>query len=496
MRFVQNFPFACILLTLICAVVSSVLSGRAARRLTTALILAVTAMTLCVFVDTLVTGESYVYRMGHYPAPWGNEIRAGSLEALSLLVFLVVLLLAFMGGVRRSEQELEKSKYNIFCILIDLMLLALLALVYTNDLFTAYVFIEINTIASAGMVMSRQTGHALVGGVRYLIMNLLGSSLFLVGVVLLYSISGHLLMPNIRESVAVLASTGAYHEPLTIVVGLITVGLAMKSALFPFETWLPMAYSSATPMGSALMSSLVSKGYIFLLIKIYARVIGLDVVRQLGIFDVLFIYGVAGMIVGSLNAVRAKQGRMMIAYSSVAQIGYVFAGIGLGTQMGLICAMWHMMAHALTKSMLFIANNALRTASGGSNLRKDLRGAFYRSPLAAVAFTLGGVNLVGVPLLSVFVTKLTLAQAAIEVGGRHMIIALTAMVLSTVLNALYFLGTSASFFSPREGVQEERVKPGRLVTISLAGFIAANLVFGILSGNVIALLADGLIKFV
>ena len=224
--------------------------------------------------------------------------------------------------------------------------------------------------------------------------------------------------------------------------------------------------------------------------------IGLDVVRQLGIFDVLFIYGVAGMIVGSLNAVRAKQGRMMIAYSSVAQIGYIFAGIGLGTQMRPICAMWHMMAHALTKSMLFIANSALREASGGSNLRKDLRGVFYRSPLAAAAFTLGGVNLVGVPLLSVFVTKLTLAQAAIEVGGRHMIIVLSAMVISTVLNALYFLGTSASFFSPREGVREERVKPGRLVTISLAGFIAANLVFGILSGNVIALLADGLIKFV
>ena len=496
MRLVQNFPFACILLTLICAVVSSVLTGRAARKLTGALIAAVTAMTACVLADALRTGESYVYLMGHYPAPWGNEIRAGALEALVMLVFCFVLLFAFLGGVRRSEAELEKSKYNIFCILVDLALLSLLALVYTNDLFTAYVFIEINTIAAAGLIMSRQNGHALVGGVRYLIMNLLGSSLFLVGVVLLYTISGHLLMANIRESVASLAASGAYHVPLAVVIGLISVGLAMKCALFPFDTWLPAAYGNSTPMASAILSSLVSKGYIFLLIKIYVRVIGLDVVSQLGIFDVLFIYGALGMVIGSVNAVRAKTGRMMVAYSSVAQIGYIFAAIGLGTPAGLICALWHMMAHALTKAMLFVANDALNAASGGTNLRADLRGAFYRSPLAATAFTLGGVNLVGIPLLSVFITKLTMAQAAIDVGGRRTVIALIALAISTLLNAQYFLGTSASFFSPRERTQEQRVAPGLLVSVSLIGFIAANLLLGFLSGNVLAVLGDGLAKFV
>ena len=253
MRLVQNFPFACILLSLICAVVSSVLSGKAARRLTQFLILAVTAMTACVLVDTLKTGESYVYLMGHYPAPWGNEIRAGALEAACMLVFCVVLMCAFTGGLSRAMQELEESKFNIFCILTDLCLLSLLALVYTNDLFTAYVFIEINTIAAAGLVMMRQNGHALVGGVRYLIMNLLGSSLFLIGVVLLYTITGHLLMANISESVAQLAASGAYRVPLTVVVGLMSVGLAMKCALFPFDTWLPGAYQNATTTASAIL---------------------------------------------------------------------------------------------------------------------------------------------------------------------------------------------------------------------------------------------------
>lgn len=495
MRLVQNFPFACILLSLMCAVISSVLSGKNARRVTLFLILAVTGMSACVLADTLVHGGSYVYRMGHYSAPWGNEIRVGALECASMVIFCLVLLFSFLGGTSRSFQQLEMSKYNIYCIFTDLCLLSLLAMVYTNDLFTAYVFIEINTLAAAGLVMMRQTGRSLVGGVRYLIMNLVGSNLFLVGVVLLYTITGHLLMANIHERIEQLMATGVYHVPLTVVVGLMSVGLAMKCALFPFDTWLPGAYSNATPAASAVLSSIVSKGYIFLLIKIYVRVLGLDVVRELGILDVLFVFGVIGMIAGSVSAVRAKTGRMMIAYSSVAQIGYIYAAIGLGTDAAIVCAVWHMLAHSLTKSMLFISNDVLCDASGGSILRADLRGAFYRSPLAAIAFTLGAANLTGVPLLPVFVTKLTMAQAAVQVGGRHMFLALGALAISTVLNAAYLLGTAALLFSPREGEKEAPHGVALTTRMGLAGFTLANLLLGFLSWPILSVLTSGMANF-
>ena len=89
--------------------------------------------------------------MGHFPAPWGNEIRVGVLETVSLTVFLLVILFSFLGGMRRSEKDIEPTKYNIYCILTDLTMLSLIALVYTNDLFTAFVFIEINTLAAAGL---------------------------------------------------------------------------------------------------------------------------------------------------------------------------------------------------------------------------------------------------------------------------------------------------------------------------------------------------------
>lgn len=496
MQLVQNFPFACILLTLICAVITSVLKGGAARRMTLFVISAVTVMTACVMVYTLETGDSYVYLMGHFPAPWGNEIRAGALETVMMMVFCLVILFSFLGGLGRSILQIEASKYNIYCIMVDLTLLSLLALVYTNDLFTGYVFIEINTLAAAGLVMIRQNGKSLVAAVRYMIMNLLGSSLFLIGVVLLYAITGHLLMQNLHESIAVLAASGEYREPLTMAVALMTVGLSMKSALFPFDTWLPGAYSNSTPTASAILSSIVSKGYIFLLIKVYCRVIGFDVVVSLGVCDVLFVFGAIGMVMGSINAMRAKTVRMMIAYSSVAQIGYIYLALGMASGAGVLCALWHVAAHAATKSMLFISSAELDEASGGTHLRADLRGGFYRSPLAASAFALGGANLVGIPMLGVFMTKLMLSQAAIDAGGKHMVAALIVLAISTLLNAQYFLGTAVDLFTPRhDGKAVVRTRPQALTAAGIAGFIALNLVLGFFAKDILAALAAGLARF-
>ena len=498
MAFVQNLPFISILLTLIVAVITSVIGRRKAIWVTTALITAVTAMTVCVLMYVLRTGESYVYMMGHFPAPWGNEIRIGVMEALMMTVFCFVMLFSFVGGMLPSIREIEGTKYNIYCILVDLLLLALQALVYTNDLFTAFVFIEINTLAAAGLVMMRQKGRNLVAGVRYMMMNLVGSSLFLFGIVILYSITGHLLMVNIRESVAALAASGEYKIPLTIVVAMVTVGLALKSALYPFEKWLPGAYSNATPSVAAMLSSLVSKGYIFLLIKFYVRVIGFEVICSMGILDILFILGMLGMIMGSLSAVRAKTTRLMIAYSSVAQIGYIFTAIGLRSEIGIICALWHSAAHAATKSMLFVSCAEMDDACGGTHLRKHLKGAFYHSPLLALAFSLGAVNLVGVPLLSVFMTKITLVQAAIDVGGRHMGLVLVAVAISTLLNAIYFLGTTVNLFTPtKEGdeVLRPTVRKNPFTSVGLIGLIVLNLAMGLLSQPFLSALAEGLKNF-
>ena len=291
MDFVQNFPAISILLCLFAGIISSGLRGRAARYVNTALILIVAFLSACTLDYVVGTGEAFVYVMGRFPAPWGNEIRAGVLEAFMALFFSVIMLLSMWGGRKKLDDEIEGGKVFLYYVLIDLLLSSLLALVYTNDLFTAYVFVEINTIAACGLIMIRQNGRTIEAAARYMIMSLLGSGLLLMGICMLYDLTGHLLMSNISEQIAVISATGQYRIPLLVTIALMSVGLAIKSALFPFHAWLPDAYGYSTVSSAAILSSLVSKGYIFLLIKIIYRVIGFDIFNNSRIIDVLFIFG-------------------------------------------------------------------------------------------------------------------------------------------------------------------------------------------------------------
>ncbi|MCC8067189.1 MAG: sodium:proton antiporter, partial [Clostridiales bacterium] len=295
MAFVQNFPFITIILALFSGPLCSVLKGKKAKWVNTAAMTLILVMSCAVLLFTLQTGEAYVYRMGHFSAPWGNEIRVGVLEAFMAVFFCGIMLLCMLGGRREQMEEIEPSKLNLYYVMVGLLLSSLLALIYTNDLFTAYVFVEINTISACGLIMIRQNGRAIVAATRYMVMSLLGSGLLLMGICYLYDLTGHLLMSNIQEQVAILQASGEYHIPLLIAITLMSVGLAIKSALFPFHAWVPDAYGYSTLSSSAILSSLVSKGYIFLLIKIFGRVIGLDVIRDCKVINVLFVFGVLGM---------------------------------------------------------------------------------------------------------------------------------------------------------------------------------------------------------
>ncbi|MCD8082761.1 MAG: sodium:proton antiporter [Clostridiales bacterium] len=500
MELVQNFPFFSIILALFSGPLCSILGRRAARWVNTAVISAIGVMSLMVLAFTIRLGDSYVYRMGHFPAPWGNEIRVGQLEAWMAVFFCVVMLLSMLSGRRELEREVEESKQNLYYVMIGLLLSSLLALIYTNDMFTAYVFVEINTISACGLIMIRENGRTLEAAMRYMIMSLLGSGLLLMGICFLYDLTGHLLMSNIKEAVARLEASGEYRIPLLVTICLMSVGIAIKSALFPFHAWLPDAYGYSTLSSSAILSSLVSKGYIFLLVKIFYRVIGFDVIRESKVVNVLFVFGILGMILGSLFAIQENNIRRMIAYSSVAQIGYIYMGLGLGTLAGVIASLYHILSHAATKSLLFVAASGLTDVSDG---RKDfwgLTGAGYRNRLAGIAFTVGSLSMVGIPAFSGFISKLLFAQAAYETSHK-MILALVALALSTILNAIYFMKTVIRLYTPawRAGltVADARltIRDQPLKSAMLVCFIVLNLILGLNSEPIVRLLLEGLERF-
>lgn len=496
MDIIRNFPCISIMLCLFAGIISSGLRDKAAMWINTFLLTINIALSICTLIYTLLIGEPFVYVMGKFPAPWGNEIRAGILEALLALFFCVIMLLSLFGGRHKLLEEVEEGKTYLYYVLSDLLLSSLLALIYTNDMFTAYVFVEINTISACGLIMIRQNGRTIEAAVRYMIMSLLGSGLLLLGLCMLYDLTGHLLMSNMKESVALLAASGNYGIPLIVSIVMMSVGLCIKSALFPFHAWLPDAYGYSTVSSAAILSALVSKGYIFLLIKIIYRVIGFDIYHDTRIIDILFVFGLMGMIFGSLSAIRENDVRRMIAFSSVAQIGYIYMGFGMGTQEGMTASIFHILSHAATKSLLFIAAIGLTDVSGGSRKFIELTGSGYRNKWAGVAFTVGSLSMVGVPLFSGFISKLLFSQAAV-LNHTKMLPALIVLGISTILNAIYFMKTVIRIYTPLNNCAYTSVtfKDISAYAMVLVAFIVLNVILGISSQPVVDMIRQGLAMF-
>lgn len=497
MEIIRNFPLFCIVLCLSGGVVCSVLKPKAARNYCFFLLTAVAVMSLAVLVYVLHTGTYYTYSMGHFPAPWGNEIRIGVLEAVMALAFSVVMLLSISGGLTHIFEDCEETKTNYYFTMVSLLTSSLLALVYTNDLFTAYVFVEINTIASCALVMIKyRGGKTIVATVRYLLMSLLGSGLILIGLSLLYDLTGNLLMSDVKREVIKLFSMGSYKVPLTVIICLLSIGLAIKSALFPFHYWLPDAHGSATSSSSAILSGLVLKGYIFLLIKICYRVFGLGIITTNKVTNVLFIFGALAMILGSLRAVTEKDLKRMLAYSSVAQIGYIFLGIGLGTNEGMAAACIQILAHAFTKPMLFCSAGGFMEVSGGSKKLSDLRGAGLRNKLAGIGFVAGALSMIGIPLFAGFVSKMYLTSAAIHGSSMKMTAALIVIAVSTVLNAIYYIPAVSILFTPdAERKQGKKYRPVPSFALAMAAFLIINIAFGVCSSGIVKMIQSGLSMF-
>ena len=436
--FVENFPFFSIFLAILAAIVTATIrSGRAAYWVTIGVCAVSAALNACVLEYTYLGDLSFTYTMGRFLAPYGNAINCGPLQAMLTTSFSLVMAASLAGGRRDLFQDVLPEKQRLYFVMVDMLQASLLALTYTNDVFTGYVFIEISTIAACALVMAKDNGPNLIATIRYLFMSLVGSGLFLIGLTVLNSITGYLLMPSLAEAVEGLRLSGSYPIPLTVAVGLIVAGLGVKSAMFPFHLWLPDAHGGATTASSAILSGLVLKGYIVLLLVMILRVFSMDLMVELGVTDVILAFGLLGMIFGSLAAMRENHIKRMLAYSSVAQVGYIFMGVGLGSMEGLIASFFHILVHACCKPLLFLCAGRLSAVSGHHKSLKNLRGSAFRDVVAGLGFTVGALSMIGIPLFGGFVSKLYFAQAAVPSGMTAM--TLLTIALSTVLNALYYV---------------------------------------------------------
>ncbi len=490
MPFVANFPLFALIITILGGVFSIIATTNGAYRINLFVVSANVVLNGSLLIYFLDNPGYITYSMGHFPAPWGNEIRFSPVEVLLATLIAVVMLLVVISEKEQIFTTVKKRRKNLFYAMLNLTQASLIALIYTNDLFTAFVFVEINTLCACGLVMAKENGKTIAASIKYLIMSLLGSGLFLISIILIYDLTGHLLMPNVAEQLQIIMQNEVYLLPVTMIVGLLAVGIAIKSGLFPFHSWQPHAYNSAMNISNAISSSIIVKGYIILLIKIFLRVLGLDIISKLHVSNILFLFGFLSMILGSVFAAREHTIKRMLAFSSVSYVGYIFLGMGMGTTAGFLAAIFLIISHSLTKSMLFIATEGLMVASDNSKYFNDLRGAAYRNPPAAAGFIIGALSMIGFPLFSGFVGKYMLGLAGMD-SVNKMWFVLVAIAITTVLNGVYYLRAIIAIFTKDED-RCEKYKNSKRFIIGLVVFIILNLSVGIFYEPVAAFIETGL----
>jgi len=397
-------------------------------------------------LNYVIYNGSYFYKIGHFVAPYGIEFKIGVIECIIALLFAFISLLITWYSCYNIEHDIAESKIPLYYLLVNILVGSLLGIVFSNDMFNVYVFIEIGNLASCGIVVIKDKKENIKAGLKYLIMSCLGSGLVLMGIAFLYSMTGHLNMTYIHE--ILINNYMNYPNAIIISLGLFTVGLGVKSALFPLHTWLPDAHSSAPTSSSAILSSLVLKAYIIFLINILYRVMGTEIISETPILNVLLAFGSLGMLMGSVLAIYQKQLKRIIAYSSVAQIGYIYFAIGLGTELGILICVYHIIGHALTKSALFLCSGAMIEKTGQKEI-SSLKGVGKEMPYTLSLFFISSLSLVGIPLLPGFVSKWYLAIESIGVNKLYLIIVI---LISSLLNAVYYLPISVNGFFGEENL--------------------------------------------
>jgi multicomponent Na+:H+ antiporter subunit D len=372
------------------------------------------------------------YHLGGWQPPWGIEYRVDLLNAF-ILVIVSVVAATLMPFARRSLafEVGDRSEAWTYCMYL-LCLTGLLGIAVTGDAFNAFVFLEISSLSSYVLIALGPDRRALLSSFQYLIMGTIGATFYVIGVGLLYLATGTLNMVDMATRLA-----GAWTEfsrPIVAGLAFITVGIGLKLALFPLHVWLPNAYAYAPSWVTAFLSATATKVAIYLLVRFYFSIVGGAIdIRALPIDEVIVVLSLAAMIIASLIAVFERNLKRLLAYSSVAQIGYITLGIGLANQAALTGALVHVVNHALMKAALFLAAGAIFYRVHVTQLA-ELSGIGRRMPVTLAAFTIAGLGLVGTPGTSGFISKWYLMVGAVDAGQW---ISAAAIVVGSLIALVY-----------------------------------------------------------
>lgn len=437
------------LITVIAAFITPLLSTLSKKPQRFAFIFSEIILVLNAFLTSLVFHYVYVakhilvYMFAGFPPPFGIIYEVDYLNALIGLLIGLVFPLVNLVSYRYLEHS---SKHNEWYYVLYLGLQAgLLGMTYTGDLFNLFVMLEVVSITAYGLTSYlRERGYTLNAALKYGFFGAVGSTIYFIAVVLLYSGLGTLAMPDVASDSMGLQyfneSTGLALNPAPVLVlfaALAVWAFLIESAIFPHHFWLPDAYSSMPPAVAATMAAVAEGVGAYVIMRIMYTVVGLQHIYWIQV--ILLILGSANIVLGGYLMATTNEVRRLIAYSTILDMGYVAIGIGLGSEMALKATLFYIIAHSIVKPLLFIASGALELYAGTTDMDK-LAGVLRTEPYIASSFLIGGLTVIGIPPFNLFFAKLSLFMAVFNTGAYIL------LIIMLLGSALAFVGFSRLWY--------------------------------------------------
>ena len=393
---------------LMAPVIAALPNGRAPWLLSTLVSWVVFALTVMQLIN-ISAGNVISYELGGWSPPWGIEYRIDAANALVALIVSGIAAITLPYAGLSVEKEIPSNLHSLFYAAFMLCFTGLLGITQTGDIFNLFVFLEISSLSSYALISLGKNRRALTASYQYLIMGTIGATFFLIGVGLLYAMTGTLNMMDLAQRLPDLYN----HRTIHTAFAFIMVGFSLKLALFPLHLWLPNAYSYAPSVVTVFLAATATKVAVYVMLRVVFSVFSFTFIEETPTDELFLVLCVAGILIMSLYAIYQQDTKRLLAYSSVAQIGYMMLGIGFGTALGLTATMVHMFNHALMKAALFMALGAIIYRIGSSRF-EDLNGIGKTMPWTFLAIVIGGLSLIGVPGTAGFISKWLLVLAAIE----------------------------------------------------------------------------------
>jgi multicomponent Na+:H+ antiporter subunit D len=452
----------------------TVLLRRRAYAFGVALVASWVALAIAVLLWLRVAESGTIsYAIGNWPPPWGIEYRVDKLSAFVLVLVAGIAAVVLPYSRASIEAEVSPQQHYLFYTMFLLCLAGLLGITITGDAFNIFVFLEVSSLSTYVLIALGRDRRALMASYQYLVMGTIGATFIVIGIGLLYLMTGTLNLADMGRRIAAVQGT----RPVLAALAFLTVGISLKLALFPLHQWLPNAYAFAPSAVTAFLAATATKVAVYVLLRFYFSVFGESAVfARLPMQEAMLLLALAGMFVASTIAIFQTDLKRLFAYSSVGQIGYIILGLSFDSASGLTATIVHLFNHGVTKGAIFLLLGGVAMVMGGTSLAR-IQGLGRRMPLTSFGIVLCGLSLIGVPGTAGFVSKWYLILAALEKGQWWLVFLIVASSLLAAAYVWRFV-EAAYFHEPRQDTAGGGALPWSMA-LPAGLLVAATVYFGL-----------------